>query len=155
MGVQNYQPSDGCPGLFIRDGKVVVAFADPRDKKHVDMVGRVFGNKIIVGIAGKKEIHRTLNRVENALETHPKGGASENAIIQTVNELVTQAAETSVTDIHIEPGKKYLRIRYRKDGTLIKYRACRNQGPFRQFNSVCEENNGTERLIDKPNQSTD
>jgi type IV pilus assembly protein PilB len=42
--------------------------------------------------------------------------------VQAVNELISQAAESAISDIHIEPGKKFLRIRFRKDGALVKHR---------------------------------
>ena len=118
----NWFRSRDCIPLMKRDGVVVVAFADPRDRRQVDMVGGLFGGRIIIGIAGKQEIHHALNRAENAIEKRPLQAINENAIVMAVNDIITQAAETSVSDIHIEPGKKFLRIRFRKDGALIKHK---------------------------------
>jgi type IV pilus assembly protein PilB len=114
--------SRDCIPLTKREGSVVVAFADPRDRRQVEMVGGLFNNKIIVGIAGKQDIQIALNRAENAIEKRPSHVINENAIVAAVNDLITQAADTAASDIHIEPGKKFLRIRFRKDGALQKHK---------------------------------
>ncbi len=40
------------------------------------------------------------------------------AVVKTINMLVSGALEEGATDIHFEPDRNYLRIRYRKDGML-------------------------------------
>ncbi|MFC1743212.1 type IV-A pilus assembly ATPase PilB [Candidatus Riflebacteria bacterium] len=45
-------------------------------------------------------------------------GENDAPIIRLVNLVLTQAVTSGVSDIHIEPFEKELRIRYRKDGTL-------------------------------------
>ncbi len=42
---------------------------------------------------------------------------SEAPVIKFVDGMIGRAVRTEVSDIHIEPFEKYLRIRYRKDGT--------------------------------------
>jgi type IV pilus assembly protein PilB len=118
----NWFRSRDCIPLTKREGFAVIAFADPRDRRQVEMVGGLFDNKIIVGIAGKQEIQIALNRAENAIERRPAQSINENAIVAAVNELITQAADMAASDIHIEPGKKSLRIRFRKDGALQKHK---------------------------------
>jgi type IV pilus assembly protein PilB len=114
--------SRDCIPLMRRDGMVVIAFADPLDRRHVEVVGKLYGDKIVIGIAQKQEIHHALNRVESAGEKGSAYVVNDNVIIQAINDLITQAAETSVSDIHIEPGKKMLKIRFRKDGTLFTHK---------------------------------
>jgi type IV pilus assembly protein PilB len=110
-----------CIPLMRRNDGIVIAFADPRDQRQIEIVRKLFGEKIVPGIAGSREIHYALNRIENAKEKRAPAAVSENVVIQTVNDMITQAAEATVSDIHIEPGKTYLRIRFRKDGTLLKH----------------------------------
>jgi type IV pilus assembly protein PilB len=117
----NWFRSRDCIPLMRRVSGIVVAFADPRDQRQIEIVGKLFGEKIIPGIAGKREIQYALNRIESAKEKRSPAAVNENAIIQTVNDMITQAAEAAVSDIHIEPGKTYLRVRFRKDGTLLKH----------------------------------
>jgi type IV pilus assembly protein PilB len=113
--------SKDCIPLGRRDGTVVVAFADPLDKPQVDAVIRVFG-KISVGIARRDEIRQALNRAANAEVKNAGIHANENNILKMVSDLISEAADTSVSDIHIEPTKNLLRIRFRKDGVLIKHK---------------------------------
>ena len=44
--------------------------------------------------------------------------ASESPVIRLVNAIITRAAETRATDIHLEPAESGLRVRYRHDGML-------------------------------------
>jgi type IV pilus assembly protein PilB len=114
--------SRNCIPLMRHDGMVVIAFADPMDRRQVEVVGTLYGDKIVVGIAPKQEIHHALNRVESAGEKGSVFVVNDNAIIQAINDLITQAAEASVSDIHIEPGKKMLKARFRKDGALFTHK---------------------------------
>jgi len=119
MAPVNWFRSRDCIPLTRRDGAVVIAFADPRDERQIEPIRKLFGNKIIIGIAGKTEIHHALNRFESIKEKRPVAAVNENTVVLAVNEMVNDAADNSISDIHIEPGKKSLRIRFRKDGALI------------------------------------
>src|SRR4030095_12080719 len=46
-----------------RNGAVVVAFADPLNHKQLKAAQKVFGKDIIIGIAGKREIHSAIDRL--------------------------------------------------------------------------------------------
>jgi len=47
-------------------------------------------------------------------------GAGDAALIQLVNGILVKAVNQGVSDIHIEPYEKMMRVRYRKDGTLTQ-----------------------------------
>ncbi len=47
---------------------------------------------------------------------------SEGPIVAFVNAIIAKAVRTEVSDIHIEPYEKYLRIRYRRDGKCFVVR---------------------------------
>ncbi|MBP9713026.1 MAG: GspE/PulE family protein [Sterolibacterium sp.] len=49
--------------------------------------------------------------------------ASDNELVKLVNRVITDAYQQGVSDIHIEPspGKEKTLIRFRKDGSLVKY----------------------------------
>ncbi|MBI5178687.1 MAG: type IV-A pilus assembly ATPase PilB [Nitrospinae bacterium] len=47
-------------------------------------------------------------------------GAGDAALIQLVNGILVKAVNQGVSDIHIEPYEKRMRVRYRKDGTLAE-----------------------------------
>jgi type IV pilus assembly protein PilB len=102
-----------------RGTAVVVAFADPMNKKHVDGSQKIFGRAIIIGIAGKHEIFEALDR--NTAQK-PKGfPIVENMIVDTVDKMLRDAVATNTSDIHIEPQKGTINIRFRQDGVLVKY----------------------------------
>ncbi len=49
-------------------------------------------------------------------------GAVDGPIVGFVNEIITKAVRTEVSDIHIEPYENFLQIRYRRDGACFVVR---------------------------------
>lgn len=49
-------------------------------------------------------------------------GSADSPVVKFVHEIITKAVRSEVSDIHIEPYEKYLRIRYRRDGTCFVVR---------------------------------
>lgn len=77
--------------------------------------------------APKKEVEKALERLEK--EIRPKGGRAiekaefeklveEAPVIKMVGVILRQAIEGRASDIHIEPTKENVRVRYRLDGIL-------------------------------------
>nr|MBA2724891.1 type II secretion system ATPase GspE [Actinomycetota bacterium] len=122
------------------DGRLVIAMADPANVVAVDDVRAMTKREIRTVVATKVEVHAAINRHyrldsaaetlveeaaaqkdadEKSLEAHLASAGSEDApIIKLVNLLITQAVNDRASDIHIEPGEKDLRVRYRVDGVL-------------------------------------
>ena len=46
------------------------------------------------------------------------GSKSSSPVIRLVNEIISEAMHTGVSDIHFEPGEKTFLVRFRKDGVL-------------------------------------
>ncbi len=105
-----------------RDGAVVVAVADPENSKQLEIARHVFGGNAIIGIARASEIHEAIERVESRKTNTASSVINENVIVQTVQKIIADAADAGVSDIHIEPQKDKLRIRFRQDGVLIEYK---------------------------------
>lgn len=59
-----------------------------------------------------KQIIHNINRTSQNLDNSP--------IVKLINLILTQAIESMATDIHIEPQRDNLRIRYRLDGVLCE-----------------------------------
>lgn len=100
------------------DGKIVVAFADPLDLEDHAAADRVFGHKILPAIG-------TRQAIREVIELHRRGAlrgstqeADDSTIIGIVNSLFDDAMQQNVSDIHIEPMKDRLRVRFRRDGVL-------------------------------------
>ena len=126
--------------------KLVVATPDPANVFLLDEVARKTGRELIVQVCTAEDI--TL--VVGAQPTHEIDGeiddiikdieedevevvasqehdwsdiereAAESPIIKFVNYIITNAISEGASDIHVEPGDKKLKIRFRIDGILFE-----------------------------------
>ena len=119
------------------DGQLVVAMADPSNVFAVDDIRTITRAEVKTVMATRQAIldaidkhHRMdaeaedlsseassdfdadddLSNVKEVLEDAP--------IVKLVNLLISQAVQDRASDIHIEPGERDLRVRYRIDGVL-------------------------------------
>lgn len=100
-----------------REGKnVVVAFSDPLDQRARDVVERYFGANCTPAIASKDSIREALNALERSAV--PLNVSDEGTIIGMINNLFEDAIGDGASDIHIEPMKDRLRVRFRRDGVM-------------------------------------
>jgi type IV pilus assembly protein PilB len=111
---------NNCIPLARQNGKVLVAFADPLDRQQVENARRMLGSEIVAGIARINEIQQALNRMAGSKGRVREINHNENVIVQAVNDLITEAADTYVSDIHFEPNKNLMKVRFRIDGVLVK-----------------------------------
>jgi type IV pilus assembly protein PilB len=121
------------------DGRLVIAMADPANVVAVDDIRALSKKEVRTIVATKADVQNAINRnyrldsaaeslVEEAsaeaqgredLEAVAESASAEDApIIKLVNLLITQAVNDRASDIHIEPGERGLRVRYRIDGVL-------------------------------------
>ena len=126
--------------------KLVVATPDPANVFLLDEVGRRTGRELIVKvctaediahvIAGQsgedtdgqideiiKDIEEDEVEVVGAQEEDLEAierEAAESPIIKFVNYIISNAVTEGASDIHIEPGDKKLKVRYRIDGVLFE-----------------------------------
>ncbi|HUR17864.1 MAG TPA: ATPase, T2SS/T4P/T4SS family [Acidimicrobiales bacterium] len=128
-------------GIGWEDGRLVVAMANPADVFALDDIRSMTGYEVKPVMAEPAQLSRSIDRVWNsraeemmrlasdtAEELDPDEGeiglttlreAAEDApVIQFVNELVSRAVHDGASDIHLEPGERELRIRFRIDGVL-------------------------------------
>jgi type IV pilus assembly protein PilB len=123
------------------DGRLAVAMADPENLHLVNDLRLITGLAITPYIAGRSDILANLSRVhsvrprihEAALslqESRPQFGITRSIVfelsnitatspaVEIVNLLITQGLRDRASDIHVEPQKDFLRIRFRVDGVL-------------------------------------
>ena len=108
-----------------KDGTVTVAFSDPLDAGDIQEARQVFGSNIRCAIALKKSIHHALRKYRPDLEIEGDDNnfRPSDSVSDTVNELIIAAVSAgNVSDIHIEPMPDRLRVRFRKDGVLHRFR---------------------------------
>jgi type IV pilus assembly protein PilB len=105
-----------------RDGVVSLAFAFPLNLHQRQAARKLFGNSLSIGIARHSEIVEALDRYEAGRMEGPSATIKDSLVIQIVDQLISDAADADASDIHMEPMKDRLRIRFRVDGVLINHR---------------------------------
>lgn len=98
------------------DSFVILAVSDPLDQKSHDCARKFLGDRAKIVIASKESIRDSLNALERS-STQPVL-SDENTIIGMINTLLDDAIQEGSSDIHIEPMKDRLRVRFRLDGVM-------------------------------------
>jgi type IV pilus assembly protein PilB len=127
------------PVMIDEDGRLVLAMADPANVVAVDDIRAMSAREVRTLVATKADVLAAINRnyrldsaaehlveeasaeaaTEQDLDSVAASASAEDApIIKLVNLLITQAVNDRASDIHIEPGERSLRVRYRIDGVL-------------------------------------
>lgn len=117
-------------------GSLVVAMADPSNVLAIDDLRAVTGMPIEPRVAAAEDIEAAIRRQSNfeesvsdlaelaADETDDEetsaleSAAEEAPVIKLMNTIISRAVSDRASDIHIEPGEKNLRVRFRIDGVL-------------------------------------
>lgn len=120
--------------LSLEDNELIVAVTDPFDVITVDELRKKTGKRIRTVVASETEILRAvdfwytggqdplreiLQQAHEALGATGGGPAVEEApLIRLVNHMLTMAAKDSATDVHLEPERNAVLVRFRVDGIL-------------------------------------
>lgn len=122
--------------IGFEDGKLVVAMSDPSNVVAMDDVRTITKMEVKTVVATKDDVVNAVTKyasmsediesIADGLVDESDDGAladleaiTEDApIVKFVNVLITQAVADGASDIHIEPGERELRVRYRIDGVL-------------------------------------
>ncbi len=100
---------------------VVVAFADPLDNKEVNAAQEIFGRNIVKAVAAKGDIQSAARKILSNRNAVRNSSVDENAVVKFVNDIILSAVDRNASDVHIEPLKDRLQIRFRQDGVLVLY----------------------------------
>lgn len=117
--------------LAENDDRVALAVADPTDPAAAEGVRLATGKSVELHVAAFADIETALGRlygedgaaIESLDDSFGDGDelkdlASEAPVVRLVNELFADALKSRASDIHIEPFRDRLRIRFRIDGVL-------------------------------------
>ena len=130
-----------CP-IDYKDGKLVVAMADPTNVFALDDLRIMTGMEVLPVVSTREDIEGVIGRylhstaeIDEALdevsfeeldeEEDEKGlveAGEEAPIVKYVNLIISEAVNENASDVHIEPSEKDVRIRYRVDGVLHQIR---------------------------------
>ncbi len=105
-----------------KNGKVIVAFADPMDRFDLEAAEQLFGTNIAPAIASENSIQEAVRRMQRLKNIDTLSHAAEDSTSGIANSLIMAAIKERASDIHIEPTKDCLRIRFRQDGVLRHYK---------------------------------
>lgn len=132
--------------LFKVYDALTVAVSEPTNVFLIDEIERISGCRVQVVCATAKDIKSTLQTyipaahvfviddiidedgledftlIENIAQdiTNLEEMAGQSPVVKLVNHIIFNAVRENASDIHVEPGDKILRVRYRVDGRLYE-----------------------------------
>ncbi|MBU4175603.1 MAG: Flp pilus assembly complex ATPase component TadA [Actinobacteria bacterium] len=130
-----------CP-IDYKDGKLVVAMADPTNVFALDDLRIMTGMEVLPVVSTRDDIEGVIGRYlhstaeiddafdEVSLEEFEEEedeedlieAGEEAPIVKYVNLIISEAVNENASDVHIEPSEKDVRVRYRVDGVLHEIR---------------------------------
>lgn len=102
------------------DGKTRVAFADPFDQTALAVAKQFFGADLEVAISTKSQISDCILHLEEGAKRNKNQQSDDNQTVRLVNDIISSAIEKDASDIHLEPSRNAMTVRYRIDGVLIR-----------------------------------
>jgi len=103
--------------------RVLVAFANPTDPAQLRAAEQVFGrDKVVPAIARKGAIREALGRLSQGMLSDDGVRLDEARVVDLVDRMLEAAVERGASDIHVEPRKDGLHVRFRQDGVLLPYK---------------------------------
>ena len=101
------------------NGTVLLACRNPLEAAPQREAETIFGCPVVIGLARGRVIEAAIAMTEQGQERRPRVD-TENAVVAKVNELLSTAIREGASDIHIEPMKNRVRVRFREDGVLVQ-----------------------------------
>ena len=109
--------------LYRKNDQITVVMSDPLDRSALDTAKRIFGGNVLPAITMERYIRDTLEALKYLeRDEHMAFEVGPNQAVEIVDDIIESAVRKGASDIHIEPMKNRVRVRFRKDGTLIQYR---------------------------------
>ena len=106
----------------IENGKIKVCFADTTNARNIDTIRLLMLNKGLViepYITFGNIIEVALRNLGGTVDKDMRRLGQDDNITQIVDSVIKTAMEKRASDIHIEPEKDEVRVRYRIDGELF------------------------------------
>lgn len=107
--------------IGVDNGRVMVAFPDPMNRDSIDAAEKTFG-KVSPCICGRSDFREIVTALERDATSVRANEPDEKSIVSIVNSLIDEAVKSKTSDIHIEPMRDKVRVRFRIDGVLIQHR---------------------------------
>ncbi len=111
-----------CIPIRWEENKILVAFADPLDKDAIASAKQAFNEDIRPAIAPPENIQAAIEQARRGFAAGLQASLRKDSVVGIVDAIVAAAVEANASDIHIEPLKDRLRVRFRQDGILVKHK---------------------------------
>ncbi|HUK92321.1 MAG TPA: ATPase, T2SS/T4P/T4SS family [Blastocatellia bacterium] len=122
--------------IKIEDGRLLLLVADPTRTPFIEEIEKTFKCQVQLALATTTVILQTLDLVDSLIQSKeagitdyqkvkyhnletPQSAATDDRVIQLVDQLIRSAIEEGASDVHLEPLANKLRIRFRIDGVLV------------------------------------
>ncbi|MCP3875911.1 MAG: Flp pilus assembly complex ATPase component [Desulfobacteraceae bacterium] len=105
--------------MYLQEGKPLIAFSDPFSKDSSIAAKKIFGSDFVTAVASQNVISSLLNKLEHGSKTNI---IKEDSVQAIVDSIIQSAILEETSDIHFEPFKNKLTVRFRQDGILIHYK---------------------------------
>ena len=103
-------------------GQVLVAIADPLNVEGRKTAEKLFGAGTTFAISTLKAIREAVTLLKRGIMQGDGTATDEHTVTGIVNSIFEEAVKEGASDIHIEPMRGALRIRFRRDGMLTLYK---------------------------------
>jgi type IV pilus assembly protein PilB len=119
-----------------RDGRLLVAMSDPANVYALDDIRTITGREVQPVVATANDVEQAIQKfagmdsqveamatmaseaVEGENPVDLEEALEDAPIVKLVNAIMTQAVGDRASDVHLEPGERNVRIRFRVDGVL-------------------------------------
>jgi type IV pilus assembly protein PilB len=111
--------------LSVNGRNLLVATSDPLNIAALQDIRYISGYQVKPVLCSLKQIALHLKNTYKSMDTlddmrQDQGQSQETSIIKLVNSIFGKAIREGASDIHLEPQKDQLRVRFRIDGVLFK-----------------------------------
>ena len=106
----------------VDDGKIKVCFADTTNRRNMETIRLLMLNKGLIiepYITYENILNNLLENLGGKVDTDMTNIGQDDNITEIVDSIIKTAMEKRTSDIHIEPMKDEVRVRYRIDGELF------------------------------------
>ncbi len=123
---------DVIPVAIEDEDTLILAMADPLDIESIDDVEMRTGMRVRPVVAAVSQVRHAIEKFVVSADVYQEmvdsveeldveaevNAAEDVPVVRLVNQLIRGAVQENASDIHIEPGRRSLTVRYRVDGVL-------------------------------------
>ncbi|MGE3706103.1 MAG: GspE/PulE family protein, partial [Vicinamibacterales bacterium] len=100
----------------------ILVFADPFRGGHLQAARQHLGGDFEVALANRTAVGSALDRAERDLASVSTAGTADSPAVAVVQQILQDAIAERVSDVHFEPLRDRMRVRFRQDGSMMPYK---------------------------------